>query len=143
MFKVFRLIAPVKLFVFFCIFTLCGTCIASDGLDKTKYITVDEISPGMKAYCKTVYKGVEIEEFALEVVDVIRDMQPGKDAILVIGTDERFIHTGPVSGCSGSPVYIDDRLAGALAFGWSFSKDALYGVTPIEEMLRVGTERNY
>ena len=143
MFKVFELIIPGKIFIFFCIFALCGTSIAGDGLDKSKYITVDEISPGMKAYCKTVYKGVEIEEFALEVVDVIRDTRPGKDAILVIGTDERFIHTGPVSGCSGSPVYIDGRLAGALAFGWNFSKDALYGVTPIEEMLRVGTEGHY
>ena len=62
---------------------------------------------------------------------------PGRDAILVRGTDERFIHTGPVAGCSGSPVYINGRLAGALAFGWLFSKDPLYGVTPIADMLRV------
>ncbi|NIA16875.1 MAG: hypothetical protein GWO86_00865 [Planctomycetes bacterium] len=115
---------------------------AAGEIDKSRYITIDEISPGMKAYCKTVYKGVEIEKFALEVVDVIRDIRPGKNAILVIGTDERFIHTGPVQGCSGSPVYIDGRLAGALAFGWSFSKDALYGVTPIAEMLEVGTREN-
>ena len=108
------------------------------GLDKTKYITVDEIVPGMDAYCLTVYKGTEIERFALDVLSVVRDISPGRDAILVQGTDKRFIHTGPVAGCSGSPVYIDGRLAGALAFGWSFSKDPLYGVTPIEEMLRVG-----
>jgi hypothetical protein len=60
------------------------------------------------------------------------------DAILVKGLDERFIHTGPVGGCSGSPVYIEGRMAGALAFGWTFSKDPLYGVTPIKDMLRVG-----
>ncbi len=114
---------------------------AGAGLDKTKYITVDEIVPGMDAYCLTVYKGTEIERFALDVLSVVRDISPGRDAILVQGTDERFIHTGPVAGCSGSPVYIDGRLAGALAFGWGFSKDPLYGVTPIEEMLRVGQGR--
>ena len=47
----------------------------------------------------------------------------------------------PGGGCSGSPVYIDGRLAGALALGWTFSKDPLYGVTPIEEMLEVGLSR--
>ena len=107
-------------------------------LDKTRHITIDEIKPGMKAYCLTIYKDTNIEKFNLEVLSVIRNIAPGKNAILVQGTDERFIHTGPVAGCSGSPVYIEGRLAGALAFGWAFSKDALYGVTPIEEMLRVG-----
>jgi hypothetical protein len=121
---------------YFLISLLAFTCFAE--IDKTKYITIDEIEPGMDAVCLTVYKGVEPEKFRLKVVDVVRNMQPGKNAILVMGTDERFIHTGPVAGCSGSPVYIDGRLAGALAFGWSLSKDPLYGVTPIDEMLRAG-----
>jgi hypothetical protein len=106
--------------------------------DPNKYISIDEVKPGMEAYCLTVYKGTEIEKFGLEVLSVVRNILPGRDAIFVQGTDERFIHTGPVGGCSGSPVYIDGRLAGALAFGWTFSKDPLYGVTPIEEMLRTG-----
>ena len=110
-------------------------------LDPTQYITIDEIQPGMKAYCLTTYKGTKIEKFNLDVVSVVRNVKPGRDAILVQGTDERFIHTGPVAGCSGSPVYINGRLAGALAFGWTFSKDPLYGVTPIEEMLKVGKKQ--
>jgi hypothetical protein len=57
---------------------------------------------------------------------------------LVQGTDDRFIHSGPVWGCSGSPVYINGRLAGALAYAYTYSKDPLYGVTPIKEMLKVG-----
>jgi hypothetical protein len=120
-------------------------CLGGEGLDRRKYIGLDEIRPGMKAYCLTSYKGTEIEKFDLEVLSVVRALGPAvpprpssRNAILVQGTDERFIHTGPVAGCSGSPVYIDDRLAGALAFGWFFSKDPLYGVTPIEEMLKVG-----
>ena len=108
------------------------------GIPKVNYIGLDEIAPGMDGYCLTVYEGTEVEKFNVRVLSVIRNMTAGRDAILVEGTDERFIHTGPVAGCSGSPVYIKGRLAGALAFGWTFSKDPLYGVTPIEEMLEVG-----
>jgi len=106
--------------------------------DPSKYIDIDEIKPGMEAYCLTDYGGHGVEKFALKILEVVRDIEPGRDAILVQGTDERFIHTGPVAGCSGSPVYIEGRLAGALAFAWTFSKDPLYGVTPIREMLMVG-----
>jgi len=113
-------------------------CCFGGEIDSSKYITVDEIKPGMEAYCLTCYKGSKIERFELEVLSVVKGFGPGKDAIMVQGVDERFIHTGPVAGCSGSPVYIEGRLAGALAFGWTFSKDPLYGVTPIEEMLAVG-----
>ncbi len=106
--------------------------------DSARYIGIEEVKPGMEAYCLTVYKGAQVERFELEVLSVVRDYSPGRDAILVQGKDERFIHTGPVAGCSGSPVYIEGRLAGAMAFGWFFSKDPLYGVTPIREMLEVG-----
>ena len=106
--------------------------------DSAKYISLDEIKPGMEAYCLTEYGLAGIEKFALEIVDVMRDMDPGRDMILVKGTDERFIQTGPVGGCSGSPVYINGRLAGALAYAWIYAKDPLYGATPIAEMLKVG-----
>jgi hypothetical protein len=138
-------------FLFSLLVLACPFCWADERLDKTrpqnavegvwdptKYIGIDEIRPQMKAYCLTTYKGTEIEKFALDVLSVVRNIEPGRDAILVQGTDERFIHTGPVWGCSGSPVYIDGRLAGALAFAAFFSKDPLYGVTPVKEMLRVG-----
>ena len=106
--------------------------------DPNKYISLDEIRPGMDAYCLTEFGDAGIEKFDLEIIDVIRNIDLDRDAILVRGTDERFIHTGPVAGCSGSPVYIDGRLAGALAFAWFYSKDPLYGATPIAEMLKVG-----
>jgi hypothetical protein len=130
---------------FLCCFLLSTTALCPAGiqLDKSRYITIDEVKPGMKAYCLTSYKGTEIEKFDLEVLSVVRDVMPGRDAIMVQGTDERFIHTGPVAGCSGSPVYIEGRLAGAFSFGWAFSKDPLYGVTPIEEMLRIGGGHTY
>jgi len=110
-----------------------------DGLwDPQRYIGIDEIQRGMEGYCLTDFGDAGIEKFAVKVVNIIRDREPGHDLILVMGLDERFKHTGVVAGCSGSPVYIDGRLAGALARGWIFQKDPLYGVTPIAEMLQVG-----
>jgi len=105
--------------------------------DPQRYIKIDEVKPGTEAYCLTDFGEAGIEKFGLKVVNIVRDFEPGHNVILVVGTDERFKHTGIVAGCSGSPVYIDGRLAGALAMGFPFSKDPLYAVTPIEEMLQV------
>jgi len=144
-------IAGMGFFLLWLLFSARTLCVAGGRADKTgvpdltetawdpaRYIDINEIQPGMKAYCLTVYKDAVVEKFEMEVISVVRNVRPGRNAILVQGLDERFIHTGPVAGCSGSPVYIDGRLAGALAFGWFFSKDPLYGVTPIKEMLEAG-----
>jgi len=131
------------LFAFYSLFLaglLCaaGTTNATAGAwDPAKYIGIDEIQPGMKAYCLTCYSGTKIEKFEMDVVSIIRNYEPGRDSILVQGTNERFIHTGPVWGCSGSPIYIEGRLAGALATAYTYSKDPLYGVTLIKDMLKV------
>ena len=109
--------------------------------DDSKYISLDEIEPGMEAYCLTEYSSVGIEQFSMDVIDIVRDLDVGKDVIIVKGTDEEFIRTGPVAGCSGSPVYINGRLAGALAFTWTYSTEPLYAATPIEEMLRIDSTR--
>jgi hypothetical protein len=121
-----------------CLILCSSICPAAGELNKNRYIPFDEVKAGMKGYCLTIYKGTVPEKFEIEVIDVLRNIMPGRNVILVQSTDERFIHTGPVAGCSGSPVYINGKLAGALALGWIFSKDPLYGVTPIEEMLKVG-----
>ncbi|MFH1615773.1 MAG: SpoIVB peptidase S55 domain-containing protein [Planctomycetota bacterium] len=122
----------------FLLLTAAGATVLADAetsIDRNLYIPLDQIKPGTKAYCLTVFKGTEIEKFELEVLSIIRGFMPGKDAILVKGLDERFIHNGAVKGCSGSPVYIDGRMAGALAYGAPLSKDPIYFVTPIEEIL--------
>nr|MBC8503612.1 hypothetical protein [Chloroflexota bacterium] len=108
-------------------------------LDTSKYIGIDEIHPGMEAYCLSVFSGTEVEKFGLKILSVVRGTRPGQDMILVLGTDERFQHSSAVHGCSGSSVFIDGRLAGALAAGWDGSLDSLYLVRPIEDMLEVGS----
>ncbi|RKY13988.1 MAG: hypothetical protein DRP52_01290 [Planctomycetota bacterium] len=108
-------------------------------LDTSKYIGIDEVHPDMEAYCLSVFSGTKVEKFGLKILSVVRGVGPGQDMILVLGTDERFRRSSAVHGCSGSSVFIDGRLAGALAAGWDGSLDALYLVRPIERMLEVGS----
>lgn len=94
-----------------------------------------EVKPGMKGYGSTVFAGTKPERFNVEVVGVLRNFLPRQDIILVRSDDPRLIHSGIVAGMSGSPVYIDGKIIGAVAYGWAFSKDPIAGVTPIESML--------
>jgi len=125
------------------IFTLCllvATSICgAEPLDKTKYIGVEELKPGMVGYGLTVFKGTKPEKFKVEVVDVIPQMsptgRPGQDAVIVKISGHDLEFTNIASGMSGSPVFFKGRIAGALAFGWSFSKSSICGMTPIKHMI--------
>lgn len=100
-------------------------------------IPVDDIKPGMRGYALTVFQGVTPEKFEIEVVDIVRDYLPGQDAVLFDSPDPRMQHSGIVGGMSGSPIYIEGKLAGALAYGYRFNKDPLGGLTPIDNMLEI------
>ena len=100
-------------------------------------ISVDDIKPGMKGYALTVFHGTTPDKFEIEVVDIVRDYLPGQDAVLFNSPDPRMQHSGIVGGMSGSPIYIEGKLAGALAYGYRFNKDPLGGLTPISNMLEI------
>jgi len=101
-------------------------------------MSVDDVHPGMKGYGVTVFSGSDTDRFEIEVIDVVRDYQPKQDAILFRSSDPRMVHSGIVGGMSGSPIYIDGKLVGALAYGYRFNKDPIGGITPIKNMLAVG-----
>jgi hypothetical protein len=101
-------------------------------------MSVDDVRPGMKGYAVTVFSGTDTDRFEIEVIDVIRDYLPRQDAILFHSPDPRMVHSGIVGGMSGSPIYIDGKLVGALAYGYRFNKDPIGGITPIKNMLAVG-----
>jgi hypothetical protein len=124
-------------------FWLAGDAIASNGerpgkkTNDPNIMPVADIKPGMKGYALTVFKGETPDKFEIEVVDVVRDYLPGQDAVLFNSPDPRMQHSGIVGGMSGSPIYIEGKLAGALAYGYRFNKDPLGGMSPIENMLEV------
>jgi len=102
-------------------------------------IPVDEIHIGMRGVAYTVFEGVKPEPMEVEVLGVLKNMNgPKGDLILVRLHGKKVEYTGVVAGMSGSPVYIDGKLAGALAFRiGEFSKEPIAGVTPIAEMLEI------
>jgi hypothetical protein len=89
----------------------------------------------MVGEARTVFRGVAPEPFKVRVLSVLRNFLPKQDIILVRAEDARVEGTGIAAGMSGSPVYVDGKLMGAIAYGWSFAKEPLAGVTPIEAML--------
>ena len=105
--------------------------------DSSRFMSVDEIRPGMKGEALTVIQGTKIEKLKLEVLSVQKNTFPKGDLIRAIGTDDLFKRIGVVGGMSGSPVYIDGRLIGAIAYAYYFSKEPIMGITPIESMLKV------
>src|SRR5512136_1229076 len=102
-------------------------------------IPVSQIHAGMRGVAYTVFQGVKPEPMDVEVLGVLRNVNgPKGDIILVRLHGQKPEYTGVVAGMSGSPVYFDGKLAGALAFRiGEFSKEPIAGVTPIEEMLEI------
>jgi hypothetical protein len=100
---------------------------------------VDQIHPGMRGYALTVFQGVKPESMDVEVLGVLHNVNgPKGDIILIRLHGTKVEYTGVVAGMSGSPVYLDGRLAGALAFRiGEFSKEPIAGVTPIADMLEI------
>src|ERR1044071_7869781 len=102
-------------------------------------ISVDQIHAGMRGVAYTVFQGTKPEAMNLEVLGVLKNANgPKGDIILIRLIGEKPEYTGVVAGMSGSPVYFDGKLAGALAFRiGTFSKEPIAGVTPIGEMLEI------
>src|SRR5258708_746177 len=100
---------------------------------------LDQIHEGMKGTALTVFQGVKPESMDVEVLGVMHNVNgPKGDIILVRLRGPKPEYTGVVAGMSGSPVYFQGKLAGALAFRiGEFSKEPIAGVTPIEEMLEI------
>src|ERR1700747_2892637 len=102
-------------------------------------IPVSQIHAGMRGVAYTVFEGVKPEPMDVEVLGVLHNVNgPKGDVILIRLHGIKVEYTGVVAGMSGSPVYIDGKLAGALAFRiGEFSKEPIAGVTPIADMLEI------
>ena len=96
---------------------------------------ISEIKPGQVGYGLTVFRGFKIERFRVEVIDVMKNFLPKQDVFLVRIDHPVLRKTGVVGGMSGSPIIINGKVAGALAYGWRFSKEPITGITPIHNML--------
>ena len=115
-----------------------GVSLQGDTAEKTRnFLPLDQVKPGMKGIGKTVFRGGQVEEFEAEVLGVLKNIAPRQDAILARLSGGPLNKTGVMGGMSGSPIYIDGRLIGAVSFSFPFSKEAIAGVTPIEQLVSV------
>ena len=83
---------------------------------------IGDVKTGMKGYGLTIVSGEEIQKFGVEVLGVVPNSTPGRSMILVRLSGLGLEESGIVAGMSGSPVFLNDRLAGAVASGWGFTK---------------------
>src|SRR5437899_6794594 len=97
---------------------------------------VDEIRPGMVGIGRTVFDGTHVEEFKANILGVLENIiGPHRNLILARLEGGPLAHTGVIAGMSGSPVYVDGKLIGAVSYALgSFSKEPIAGITPIAEM---------
>jgi hypothetical protein len=104
--------------------------------DAKSYWDIKDIRPGMKGTGRTVMVGTKLEDFGAEVLGVMRGVSPGRDMILCRLTGCNLEHAGIIQGMSGSPIYIEGKLLGAVAFAWEFAKEPIAGVTPFQQMVQ-------
>jgi hypothetical protein len=110
--------------------------VAATPLAQTSTISVDEIRPGMVGVGRTVFAGSEIEEFKVHILGVLKNViGPSRTLVLARLEGGPLEKTGVIAGMSGSPVYINGRMLGAVSYSLGqFSKEAIAGITPIDEM---------
>jgi len=105
--------------------------------ESNEILPLSQVKPGMQGYAYTIFAGDQIEKFDLEVVGILENfLGPRQSIILVQLKGPKVEHTGVVAGMSGSPVYIDGKLVGALSLKLGvFTKEPIAGVTPIQDVL--------
>jgi hypothetical protein len=118
----------------------------SPRFDPAKFWKSSDLKAGMKGYGLTVFQGVKIERFEVEILGVLHNEYSETDLILARCSGGPLEKTGVIAGMSGSPIFIDEKQIGALAYAWAYSTDAIAGITPIQNMLPVldmpATERS-
>lgn len=108
---------------------------AAQSRGRSDVLPLSRVKPGMKGYGLTVFEGTKPERFEVEVIGIQKGFLPRQDLILIRTRHPRLEVARVVAGMSGSPIYLEGKMAGAYAYGWTFPRESVAGVTPIENML--------
>jgi len=115
-----------------------GALAAAAPVFSTEIFPVKDLAPGMKGFTLSdLGDGKGVQRFDIEIVGVLLSYAPKQDLVLARVHSQAIEKTGIIAGMSGSPVYVDGRLVGALAYGWPFSREPICGITPIQSMLDI------
>ncbi len=99
------------------------------------FFPLRDVHPGLRGIGRTVFQGENIQEFQVEILGVLENVAPKQTIVLARLSGGPLAETGVIQGMSGSPVYIDGKLLGAVALGFPFSKEPIAGIQPIENMI--------
>jgi hypothetical protein len=105
------------------------------GYAQTSFFPLKDVRPGLRGTGRTVFHGNQVEEFEVQILGVLENLTPKQAIILAKLSGGPLEQTGVMQGMSGSPVYIDGKLLGAIALGFPFSKQPIAGIQPIEQMV--------
>jgi hypothetical protein len=106
-----------------------------------EFYPLESIKPGQTGYGKTVFEGARVDTFQVEILGVLKNVGPKQNLILARLSGGPIARTGVFAGMSGSPVYIEDKLVGAVAYAFPFAKEPFAGITPIREMVDIFKEK--
>ena len=127
----------IKVRQLFVVGIVTGFWLTQTALGQLSILPLAEVKAGMKGIGKTVFSGSRVEEFPVEILGVMQNVGPRQSIILARLGGAQVERTGVMQGMSGSPVYIQGRLIGAVALAFPFAKEPIAGIRPIEEMLDV------
>jgi hypothetical protein len=121
------------------ILALCLSAFAlAAAASSTDILPASQLTPGMKGYgLSDLGDGKGVQRFDIEIVGLLKSYAPKQDLILARIDNAALAKTGVIAGMSGSPIYVQDRLIGALAYGWPFAREPICGITPIQSMLDI------
>jgi len=115
---------------------------AASGIAQSAILPVDQLKPGMKGRGRTVFEGNRVDEFEAEVLGILTNSSPKRSIIIARLTGSKVLESaGVIAGMSGSPVYVDGRIIGAVAFSFPYAKEAIAGLTPIGEMMAIPADK--
>jgi SpoIVB peptidase S55 len=123
------------------LFVAAFAIVVSVSLQAAERMPLADVQKGMKGYGLTVFDGTKVEKFDVEILGVLNNIGPDQNLILARVDHPVVARAGIIAGMSGSPVFIDGKVVGALAYAWQFAKEPVAGITPIEEMLKIGRVR--
>jgi hypothetical protein len=109
--------------------------LAAAPLAAQQFFPLSDVRPGLHGVGRTVFQGNRVEEFQVEILGLLENLTPKQTIILAKLSGGPLAETGVMQGMSGSPVYIEGKLVGAIALGFPFSKEPIAGIQPIEQML--------
>ncbi|MCX6565343.1 MAG: hypothetical protein NTW38_02800 [Candidatus Aminicenantes bacterium] len=111
-------------------------------LSATEILPLESVKAGMRGKGRTVFAGNKVEEFDVEILGILANNNPKRNVIIARLSGRNLEQTGVLQGMSGSPVYIDGKLIGAVAFSFSYAKEPIAGITPIGEMLAIAGDKS-